>query len=36
MPLLIDIALAVLVLSGALFLGSIALALFKEVNKKDQ
>jgi hypothetical protein len=33
MPLLIDLALAVLVLAGALFLGSVGLALFKELSK---
>ena len=36
MLLLIDLALAVMVLAGALFLGSVALALYKEVNKKDK
>ena len=35
MPVLLDIALALLVLAGALFLGSVALALFKELTKKD-
>jgi len=33
MPILIDLALAVMILAGALFLGSIALALYKEVAK---
>jgi len=36
MPLLIDLALALMVLAGALFLGATALALYKEVTKKDK
>jgi hypothetical protein len=35
MPLLLDIALAVLVLAGALFLGSAAFALIKELKKDN-
>ncbi len=35
MPLLLDIALAVLVLSGALFLGSVGLTLLRELRKDD-
>jgi multisubunit Na+/H+ antiporter MnhF subunit len=31
MPALLDIALALMVLAGAFFLGSVALALFKEI-----
>ena len=34
MPVLLDLALAVLVLAGAIFLGSVGLALFKELTKK--
>lgn len=33
MPVLLDLALGVMVLAGALFLGSVAIALFKEVTK---
>jgi len=35
MPVLLDLALGVMVLAGALFLGSVAVAIFKEVSKKD-
>jgi hypothetical protein len=36
MPALLDLALAILVLSGALFLGSVGLALLKELTKKPE
>jgi hypothetical protein len=36
MILLIDLALALMVLAGALFLGSVALALYKEVKKGNK
>lgn len=38
MPLLIDLALGLMILAGALFLGAVALALYKEVSKdkKDE
>ena len=34
MPILLDVALALIVLAGALFLGVVALAIFKEITKK--
>lgn len=36
MVLLVDLALALMVLAGALFLGSVALALYKEAKKNDK
>ena len=35
MIVLLDIALALMVLAGALFIGATALTIFKEANKKD-
>lgn len=36
MVILLDIALAVMVLAGALFIGSCALKIFKEADKKGK
>lgn len=36
MPALLDLALAVLVLTGAFFLGSVGLALYKELKKDSK